>query len=202
MARSGGSSFSRFSFSFFYFLRCVCPPSFRHGFALHAMQSLRGMALVEEELMTDLTCMDYTRVCKLLALYGGSYFLLFDIIKLADYCGAKKVHLIYDKREHPRQSLLQRNLGTFLLVFQCTSLSLTPVSRYTDLACGPIPSYKWNSLLRPKRSSLLWRFHVPISDLFHPGFTLRLMSSKMMLGDCLCPYCVSNYRPLHQYSFS
>lgn len=59
--------------------------------------------------MTDLTCMDYTRVCELLA-----GFLLFDIIELADYCGAKKVHLIYDKREHPRQSLLQRNLGFFL----------------------------------------------------------------------------------------
>lgn len=32
------------------------------------------------------------------------------------------------------------------------------------------------------------------------GFTLRLMSSKMMLGDCFCPYCASNYRPLHQSS--
>lgn len=77
------------------------------------VQSLRGMALVEEELMTDLKCMDYTRVCELLALYGESDFLLFDIIELADYCDAKKVHLIYDKREHPRQSLLQHSLGTF-----------------------------------------------------------------------------------------
>jgi sacsin len=83
------------------------------------VQSLRGMALVEEKLMTDLKCMDYTRVCELLALYGESDFLLFDIIELADYCDAKKVHVIYDKREHPRQSLLQHSLGTFLFVFIC-----------------------------------------------------------------------------------
>ncbi|KAJ3689238.1 hypothetical protein LUZ61_018402 [Rhynchospora tenuis] len=77
------------------------------------VQSLRGMALVEEELMTDLKCMDYTQICELLCLYGESDFLLFDIIELADYCDAKKVHLIYDKREHPRQSLLQHSLGDY-----------------------------------------------------------------------------------------
>lgn len=68
---------------------------------------------------------------------------------------------------------------------------------------GPIPIYKWNSLSRPKWPSFM-EGSSSYSDLLHPfflGFTLRLMSSKMMLGDCFCPYCASNYRPLHQYSF-
>ena len=67
---------------------------------------------------------------------------------------------------------------------------------------GPLPIYKLNSLSRPK-----WPYFMEgsssYSDLLHPfflGFTLRLMSSKMMLGDCFCPYCASNYRPLHQSS--
>ncbi|KAJ3692968.1 hypothetical protein LUZ60_012063 [Juncus effusus] len=77
------------------------------------VQSLRGISLVEQELMTDLKCMDYAKICELLALYMESDFLLFDILELADFCGAKKVHLIHDKREHPRQSLLQHNLGDF-----------------------------------------------------------------------------------------
>lgn len=67
---------------------------------------------------------------------------------------------------------------------------------------GPIPIYKWNSLSRPKRRSFM-EGSCSYSDLLHPfilGFTLRLMSSKMMLGDCFCPYCASNYRPLHQSS--
>jgi len=37
-------------------------------------------------------------------------------IELADYCNAKKVHLIYDKREHPKQSLLQQSLGMVEIV--------------------------------------------------------------------------------------
>jgi sacsin len=55
--------------------------------------------------------MDYNKINELLALYGNSEFLLFDLLELADCCQAKKLHLIYDKREHPRQSLLQHNLG-------------------------------------------------------------------------------------------
>ncbi|KAG0476036.1 hypothetical protein HPP92_012877 [Vanilla planifolia] len=46
-------------------------------------------------------------------LYGESDFLLFDLLELADYIKAKKLHLIYDKRQHPKQSLLQHNLGDF-----------------------------------------------------------------------------------------
>ncbi|CAL9081959.1 unnamed protein product [Musa acuminata var. zebrina] len=77
------------------------------------VQSLRSLSLVDEEMMRDLPCMDYATICELLALYGDSEFLLFDLVELADKCKAKKVHLIYDKREHPRQSLLQQNLGDF-----------------------------------------------------------------------------------------
>ncbi|XP_062184286.1 uncharacterized protein LOC133888156 isoform X2 [Phragmites australis] len=77
------------------------------------VRSLRGSSLLDDELMRDLPCTEYAKISELLALYGESDFLLFDLIELADYCNAKKVHLIYDKREHPKQSLLQQNLGDF-----------------------------------------------------------------------------------------
>lgn len=75
------------------------------------VRSLRGSSLLDDELMRDLPCMEYAKISELLALYGESDFLLFDLIELADYSNAKKVHLIYDKREHPKQSLLQQSLG-------------------------------------------------------------------------------------------
>lgn len=77
------------------------------------VQSLRCLSLVSEEMTKDLPCMDYARICELLSLYGNNEFLLFDLLELADCCKAKKLHLIIDKREHPRQSLLQQNLGEF-----------------------------------------------------------------------------------------
>ncbi|XP_059656455.1 uncharacterized protein LOC132303270 isoform X2 [Cornus florida] len=77
------------------------------------VQSLRCMSLVSDEMTKDLPCMDYARVCELLELFGNNDFLLFDLLELADCCKAKKLHLIFDKREHPRQSLLQHNLGEF-----------------------------------------------------------------------------------------
>ncbi|CAM0901691.1 unnamed protein product [Alopecurus aequalis] len=75
------------------------------------VRSLRGSSLLDDELMRDLPCMEYAKISELLALYGESDFLLFDLIELADSCNAKKVHLIYDKRDHPKQSLLEQNLG-------------------------------------------------------------------------------------------
>ncbi|MQL84580.1 hypothetical protein Taro_017078 [Colocasia esculenta] len=77
------------------------------------LQSLRSLSLVNDELTKDLPCMDYSKITELLALYGNNDFLLFDLLELADCCSARKVHLIHDKREHPRQSLLQHNLGEF-----------------------------------------------------------------------------------------
>ncbi|XP_058090303.1 uncharacterized protein LOC131236843 isoform X2 [Magnolia sinica] len=77
------------------------------------VQSLRCLSLVDDELTKDLPCMDHGKINELLALYGNNDFLLFDLLELADCCKAKKVHLIFDKREHPRQSLLQHNLGEF-----------------------------------------------------------------------------------------
>ncbi|XP_020275406.1 sacsin [Asparagus officinalis] len=77
------------------------------------IQSLRCSSLVEEEMTRNLPCMDYARICDLLALYGDVNSMLFDLLEMADCCKAKKLHLIYDKREHSRQSLLQHNLGDF-----------------------------------------------------------------------------------------
>ncbi|KAI3443790.1 hypothetical protein Pfo_000455 [Paulownia fortunei] len=77
------------------------------------IQSLRSISLVSKELTKDFPCMDYNKICELLESYGNYEFLLFDLLELADCCKAKKLHLIFDKREHPRQSLLQHNLAEF-----------------------------------------------------------------------------------------
>lgn len=75
------------------------------------VQSLRSLSLVDDEMTKDLPCMDYARIKELLASYGDNDLLLFDLLELADCCKANKLHLIFDKREHPRQSLLQHNMG-------------------------------------------------------------------------------------------
>ncbi|GFZ15718.1 zinc finger, C3HC4 type (RING finger) family protein [Actinidia rufa] len=97
------------------------------------VQSLHCLSLVSEELTKDLPCMDYARICDLLGLYGNGELLLFDLLELADCCKAKKFHLIFDKREHPRQSLLQHNLGEFqgpalLAILEGVSLSMEELS--------------------------------------------------------------------------
>lgn len=87
-------------------------PSISHDLASRlGIQSLRCISLVSEEMTKDFPCMDYSRICELLELYGNNEFLLFDLLEMADCCKAKKLHLIFDKREHPRLSLLQHNLG-------------------------------------------------------------------------------------------
>ncbi|XP_074588626.1 LOW QUALITY PROTEIN: uncharacterized protein LOC141844465 [Curcuma longa] len=96
------------------------------------VQSLRNLSLVDEQTTRDLPCIDYASICELLAFYGESDFVLYDLLELADKCKAKKLHLIYDKREHPRQSLLQQNLGDFqaaslTVVFEGTTLSMEEV---------------------------------------------------------------------------
>lgn len=81
------------------------------------IQSLRSLSLVSKELTKDFPCMDYNKICELLESHGNYEFLLFDLLELADCCKAKKLHLIFDKREHPRQSLLQHNLGNQLWIY-------------------------------------------------------------------------------------
>lgn len=75
------------------------------------VQSLRCLSLVDDDMTKDLPCMDYARIKELLTSYGDNELLLFDLLELADCCKANKLHLIFDKREHPRQSLLQHNMG-------------------------------------------------------------------------------------------
>ncbi|PIN27221.1 hypothetical protein CDL12_00014 [Handroanthus impetiginosus] len=77
------------------------------------IHSLRSLSLVSKELTKDFPCMDYNKICELLESHGAYEFLLFDLLELADCCKAKKLHLIFDKREHPHQSLLQHNLAEF-----------------------------------------------------------------------------------------
>ncbi|RZB94315.1 sacsin-like [Glycine soja] len=99
------------------------------------VQSVRCLSLVGDDLTKDLPCMDYNKVNELLAQYGDSEFLLFDLLELADCCKAKRLHLIYDKREHPRQSLLQHNLGDFqgpalVAIFEGACLSREEFSNF------------------------------------------------------------------------
>ncbi|XP_024933308.3 uncharacterized protein LOC107406217 isoform X3 [Ziziphus jujuba] len=97
------------------------------------VQSLRCLSLVDDEMTKDLPCMDYARINELLAMYGDNDLLLFELLELADGCKAKRLHLIFDKREHPRQSLLQHNLGEFqgpalVAILEGVSLSREEVS--------------------------------------------------------------------------
>jgi sacsin len=77
------------------------------------IQSLRCISLVDNDITQDLPCMDFTKLKELLSLYASKDFLLFDLLELADCCKVKKLHIIFDKREHPRKTLLQHNLGEF-----------------------------------------------------------------------------------------
>ncbi|XP_023004421.1 sacsin isoform X2 [Cucurbita maxima] len=108
-------------------------PSISHDLASRlGVQSIRCLSLVDEEMTKDLPCMEYAKISELLKLYGNDY-LFFDLLELADCCRAKKLRLIFDKREHPRQSLLQHNLGEFqgpalVAVFEGSSLSTEEIS--------------------------------------------------------------------------
>lgn len=81
-------------------------------------KSLRNMSFMDQEVTKDIPCMDHTRIAELLKRYGDDNLLLFDLLEIADRCEAKKLHVVYDKRDHPKQSLLQPNLGlTHIFVF-------------------------------------------------------------------------------------
>ncbi|CAB4295974.1 unnamed protein product [Prunus armeniaca] len=97
------------------------------------VQSLRCLSLVDNDMTKDLPCMDYARIKELLTSYGDNDLLLFDLLELADCCKANKLHLIFDKREHPRQSLLQHNMGelqgpALLAILEGVSLSREEIS--------------------------------------------------------------------------
>ncbi|GER32765.1 zinc finger family protein, partial [Striga asiatica] len=77
------------------------------------IQSVRSLSLVSKEFTKDFPCMEYNKISELLESHGDYEFLLFDLLELADCCKARKLHLIFDKREHPHQTLLQHNLAEF-----------------------------------------------------------------------------------------
>ncbi|XP_057820319.2 uncharacterized protein LOC131033191 isoform X2 [Cryptomeria japonica] len=76
-------------------------------------KSLRNISVMDQEMTKDLPCMDHIRISEVLKRYGNYDLLLFDLLEIADRCKARKLHILYDKRDHPRQSLLQPNLGEF-----------------------------------------------------------------------------------------
>lgn len=57
-------------------------------------------------------------ISELLDSWGDSWRLLaFDLMEVADMCGAKRMDVLWDKRQHPSLSLLQPNLGEASLPF-------------------------------------------------------------------------------------
>ncbi|KAK9117869.1 hypothetical protein Scep_015962 [Stephania cephalantha] len=103
------------------------------------VQSLRCLSLVDEDMTKNIPCIDYSRISKFLAQCGNTDFLLFDLLELADCCKTRKLHLIFDKREHLCESLLQHNLGEFqgpalVAVLEGATLSREEVS---NLHCLP-----------------------------------------------------------------
>ncbi|KAL6536570.1 hypothetical protein OROGR_013142 [Orobanche gracilis] len=98
------------------------------------IQSVRSLSLVSKEFSRDFPCMNYNKIRELLESHGNFEFLLFDLLELADCCKAKELHLIFDKREHSRQSLLQHNLAEFqgpalVAVLEGASLSRDEIAR-------------------------------------------------------------------------
>jgi sacsin len=77
-------------------------------------KSLRYLSLVDQEMTSDLPCLSTIAISDTLSGYGhDKELLLYNLLEIADCCKARKIHVLYDKRQHPRQSLLQPNLGTF-----------------------------------------------------------------------------------------
>lgn len=75
-------------------------------------KSLRYLSLVDQEMTSTLPCPDTATISDRLSKENRN-LLMFDLLEIADCCKARKVHFMYDKREHPRQSLLQPNLGCY-----------------------------------------------------------------------------------------
>lgn len=80
-------------------------------------KSLRYLSLVDQEMTSNLPCLDTSSISEVLSEKESDDLLLFDFLEAADCCKARKVHIMFDKREHSRQSLLQPNLGCYSTTF-------------------------------------------------------------------------------------
>lgn len=98
-------------------------------------KSLRYLSLVDQEMTKTLPCVSAFRLSKLLTFWGDSEAFLFDLLEVADVSGAFQVDIVYDKREHGVQSLLQPNLGWsfFNLIFKFVKFSFN-----ADVLCSSI----------------------------------------------------------------
>jgi len=93
-------------------------------------KSLRYLSLVDQEMTSTLPCPDTSTISDRLS-KENRYLLMFDLLEIADCCKARKVHFMYDKREHPRQSLLQPNLGCYsltVILFALDHTSFLPLN--------------------------------------------------------------------------
>ncbi|XP_010547716.1 PREDICTED: sacsin isoform X2 [Tarenaya hassleriana] len=107
------------------------------------IKSLRCISLVDNDITQDIPCMDFAKLKELLSLYGDKDLVLFDLLELADCCKVKKLHLIFDKREHARKSLLQHNFGEFqgpamVAILEGANLNRDEVSGLQHLSPGRI----------------------------------------------------------------
>ena len=74
-------------------------------------KSLRYLALVDQEMTNQLPCLPRGVIAELLRSWGDRPLLLYDILEAGDCCGAKRMEVMFDRRNHARQSLLQPNLS-------------------------------------------------------------------------------------------
>ncbi|CAI5478866.1 unnamed protein product, partial [Closterium sp. Yama58-4] len=77
-------------------------------------RSLRGLSLDGPSAATSLPCLPAVVISELLEGWAAdAHLLLFDLLEVADACGARGVEFVWDQRHHPEISLLQPNLGQF-----------------------------------------------------------------------------------------
>lgn len=95
-------------------------------------KSLRYLSLVDQEMTSNLPCLEAGMIDDIISSFGDEDLLLFDLLEIADCCKVQKVHVLYDKREHPRQSLLQPNLGELGESFRFCGLGTSGSSRIAD----------------------------------------------------------------------
>ncbi|KAG0589167.1 hypothetical protein KC19_1G000400 [Ceratodon purpureus] len=141
-------------------------------------KSLRYLSLVDQEMTSNLPCLDTSAISEVLSEKESDDLLLFDFLEAADCCKARKVHIMFDKREHSRQSLLQPNLGPFqgpaltiafegasLTTEEVCTLQTIPPSKIRGQPCqygiGLLGAYHVTELLLIVSSGCLYLFDPP-----------------------------------------
>ncbi|KAJ7566796.1 hypothetical protein O6H91_02G118900 [Diphasiastrum complanatum] len=160
-------------------------------------KSLRYLSLVDQKMTSNLTCPDFTQISHFHAKVLGQELLLFDLLEIADCCRARKVHVVYDKNEHPKQSLLQPNLSQYqgpalTIAFEGATLSTEEVC-----ALQTFPPIKIQGKVCRYGSSLLSCYHATdLLNVVSGGFLYLFDPSGLTLSSTLADGTSSTQRTL------